>query len=76
VHKKLLAALADKDAAVRAASAQALADYTTMHIDGDLPAVCGQEVPGAADLGGGVPAHDRSAGPPPLVAARAVRAGQ
>ena len=59
VHRKLLAALADKDPAVRAAAAEALAEYRDSATwNGDLPAVCGQEVPGAADRGGGVPAHD------------------
>ena len=77
VHKKLLAALADKDAAVRAASAQALADYhdnaTSMAI---YPLFADKKYPvrlisAAAYLRTtGVP------GPPPLVAARAVRAGQ
>jgi len=63
VHKKLLAALADKDAGgARGLGAGAGRLPRQCHIDGDLPAVCGQEVPGAADLGGGVPAHDRSAG--------------
>ena len=77
VHRKLLAALADKDAAVRAASAQALADYhdnaTSMAI---YPLFADKKYPvrlisAAAYLRTtGVP------GPPPLVAARAVRAGQ
>lgn len=77
VHKKLLAALSDKDAAVRAASAQALGDYhdnaTSMAI---YPLFADKKDPvrliaAAAYLRTtGVP------GPLPVVAARAVRAGR
>jgi HEAT repeat protein len=77
VHKKLLAALADKDAAVRAATAQALADYhdnaTSMAI---YPLFADKKVPvrliaAAAYLRTtGVP------GPLPVRTAQAVRAGR
>ena len=77
VHKKLLAALGDKDLAVRAAAAEALADYhdsaTSMAI---YPLLADKKYPvrlisAAAYLRTtGVP------GPPPERAARAVRARQ
>ena len=62
VHKKLMAALADKDPAVRAAAAEALADYHDSPRRWRSTRFCGQEVSGAADRGGGVPAHDGNSG--------------
>ena len=77
VHKKLLAALGDKDALVRAASAEALADYHDSSTSAAIyPLLADKKVPvrliaAAAYLRTtGVP------GPLPVVAARAVRAGR
>jgi HEAT repeat protein len=77
VHKKLLAALGDKDAAVRAAAAEALADYHDNATSAAIyPLFADKKVPvrliaAAAYLRTtGVP------GPLPVVAARAVRAGR
>ena len=62
IHKELVAALGDKDRQCARRRRRRWPTTTTSHVDGDLCAVCGQEVAGAADRGGGVPAHDGSPG--------------
>jgi hypothetical protein len=77
VHKKLLAALADKDPVVRAATAEALADYhdnaTSMAI---YPLFADKKDPVRLIAAAAYLRTTGTPGPLPVVAARAVRAGR
>jgi len=77
VHKKLLAALADKDALVRAAAAEALAVYHDSATSAAIyPLFADKKYPVRLTAAAAYLRTTGVPGPPPVPVARAARAGQ